>query len=292
MMRALFWILLLGNVALFAVMLRGGPGWGEQAYQAQPALHEEKIRLQGAPRSAPVKALPVPAATVVPLAASAPVASSATAVSSAPAVSAASPASAVNHAPAADSVPAADTVPAAKPAPALKPAQPAKPAPVAEKRNNPVCLEWGDFSGADLKRATEVLSGLQLGDKLSQRQVEYDKGYWVHIPPLRNKALANQKVLQLRARGVRDYFLVQEAGTLRYAVSLGVFKTQDAAEDYLNELRAKGVSSAQVGERAIKLKTTVFMLDNVDASTGTKLNAMKKDFAGSELKNIPCALTK
>lgn len=264
-MRTLFWILLLGNVILFAVMQRGGLGWGEQAYQAQPALHGEKIRLLVASQSAPIKALPVPApaeaSTVAQLAVSAPVAS---------------------HAP------------AANPAPALAASQvqAVKPAPLAVKPNTLICLEWGDFSGADLKRATEVLSALQLGDKLSQRQVEYDKGYWVHIPPLKNKALANQKILQLKARGVKEYFVVQEAGTLRYAISLGVFKTQDAAEDYLNELRAKGVRSAQVGERAIKLKTTLFMLDRVDASTETKLIQMRKDFAGSELKNVPCALTK
>lgn len=253
MMRALFWILLLGNVILFAVMLRGGPGWGEQAYQAQPALHEEKIRLLAAPQSAPIKALPDSAPALAPVGALAPLAASAPVVTTAPVA---------NHAP-------ADVKP-----------------------STAICLEWGDFSGADLKRATEALSALQLGDKLSQRQLEYNKGYWVHIPPLNNKAAANRKVLQLKARGVNEYFIVQGAGATRYAISLGVFKTQDAAQNYLNELRAKGVRSAQIGERASTLKTTLFMLNNVDALTEAKLAEMKADFAGSELKNVPCTLTR
>lgn len=276
-MRALFWILLLGNVILFAVMLRGGLGWGEQPYQVQPALHEEKIRLQDAPQSAPIKALPVPAP------ASAPVSTPAQMAASAPP---ASPLQAAKPAQAANSAPAVIPAPVDKPIPAAKPAS------ATVKQSTPICLEWGDFSGADLKRATEVLSALQLGDKLSQRQVEYNKGYWVYIPPLENRAAANRKVLQLKARGVREYFVLQEQGTLRYAISLGVFKTQDAAEDYLSELRAKRVRSAQVGERAIKLKTTLFLLNNVDALTETKLIQMRKDFAGSELKNVACALTR
>jgi len=155
-----------------------------------------------------------------------------------------------------------------------------------------VCLEWGDFSGADLTRAANALSALELGDKLSQRQIEYNKGYWVFIPPLKNKAAVDQKISQLKARGVNEYFVVQDEGALRNAISLGIFKTQEAAQNYHKALRAKDVRTAQVGERASKLKTTVFMLNGVDPMTEDKLIAAKKDFAGSELKKIPCALTR
>ena len=246
-MRTLFWILLLGNVILFAVMQRGGIGWGEQPYQPQPALHEEKIRLLDATQSSPAKVLPesVPAASPVftpdLVAASAPV---------------------VNPAPA-DSV-----------------------------QNSMVCLEWGEFSGDDLKRATEVLSVFQFGEKLNQRQVGYNKGFWVYIPPLKNKTAASKKVSQIKALGVREYFIVQDAGAFRNAISLGVFKAHDAAQNYLNELHAKGVLSARIGERASKFKTTIFILNNVDASNEVKLNELGKDFAGSELKNVPCSLTR
>ena len=260
-MRTLFWVLLLGNAILFAVMQRGGLGWVEQAYQVQPALHADKIRLLDATQNAPIKELPDSAPVVAPVS-----------------ILAQLPASA----------PVANTAPVVIPAPAPAPA----PATATAKQNTPICLEWGDFSGADLKHAIEVLSTMQLGDKLSQRQVEYNKGYWVYIPPLKNKAAANRKVSQLKALGIKEYFIVQDAGALRYAISLGVFKTQDAAQNHLNELRGQGVRTAQIGERASKLKTTMFMLNKVDALTEAKLTATKKDFPGSELKNIPCALTR
>ena len=151
------------------------------------------------------------------------------------------------------------------------------------------CLEWGDFSGADLARATAALGALQLGDKLSQRQAEHNIGYWVYVPPLRNKAAVNQKIAQLKARGIKEYFVVTEAGQWLNAISLGVFQTQEAAQGFLDELRAKGVVSTRLGERAGKFKATVFVLSGLDAATAARLTGMQKDFHGSELKNISCA---
>jgi len=181
-------------------------------------------------------------------------------------------------------------LPAAAPAPVQAPVEaPAMPT----VRPDVSCMEWGEFSGADLTRATAALSALQLGDKLSQRQVEYAIGYWVYIPPMKDKAAVNQKIAQLKARGIDDYFVVPDAGPWLNAVSLGVFKTREAAQHFLDELRnSKGVRSAQIGERASKLKVTLFVLNGLDAKTGAELARIQKDFAGSELKDIPCALTR
>ena len=234
-MKALVWILLLGNVIFFAVMQWGGLlAADEQAAQAQPPLHEEKISVLSAPQGKPVAVLPA----------------------SAPA-----------------------PVPAPVEAPAALTAKP-----------DVSCMEWGEFSGADLARATAALSTLQLGDKLSQHQVEYAIGYWVYISPMKDKAAVNQKIAQLKARGIDEYFVVPDAGPWQNAISLGVFKTREAAQHFLDELRrTKGVRSAQIGERASKLKVTLFVLNGLDAKTGTELARIQKDFAGSELKDIPCA---
>ncbi|BBJ00291.1 hypothetical protein FGKAn22_19830 [Ferrigenium kumadai] len=154
------------------------------------------------------------------------------------------------------------------------------------------CMEWGEFSGADLKRATAALGALRLGDRLNQRQVEQSIGYWVYIPPLKDKAAVAQKIAQLKARGIEEYFVVPDAGPWLHAISLGVFKTQEAAQSFLEGLRAKDVRSAQIGERASKLKMTVFVLNGLDGTAEAKLTAMQKDFSGSELKKVPCALTR
>jgi len=163
-------------------------------------------------------------------------------------------------------------------------ATPAQPA----AKPNTLCFEWGEFSGTDLARATTALSALQLGDKLSQRQIEYNIGYWVYIPPIKDKVAIAKKIAQLKARGVKEHFVVQEAGPWLNAVSLGIFKTQEAAQKFFDDLHAKGVRSAQIGERASKLKVTLFALNGLDAATGAGLAEIQKDFAESELKKIPC----
>ena len=255
-MRKLFWILLLGNVVLFAAMQLGWMGWGDQEPQAQPALNPDKIRLLESAQNVPAKNPPAPAQLNMP--ASAPVQVRAA------------------HAP----------------APALAPGQAGALSKAVQPRNAQACMEWGEFSGPDLARAAAALSGMQSGVKLSRRQVERDIGYWVYISPLKSRASANRKVAELKALGVSEYFIVLAAGPWHNAISLGVFKTRDAAQNYLNYLRTRGVHTAKVGARVSKVKETIFNLGMVDAVTAAKLTAMQKDFPGSELKEVPCTLTR
>ena len=255
-MRKLFWILLLGNVVLFAAMQLGWMGWGDQEPQAQPALNPDKIRLLESAQNVPAKNPPAPAQLNMP--ASAPVQVKAA------------------HAP----------------APALSPGQAGALSKAVQPRNAQACMEWGEFSGPDLARAAAALSGMQSGVKLSRRQVERDIGYWVYISPLKSRASANRKVAELKALGVSEYFIVLAAGPWHNAISLGVFKTRDAAQNYLNYLRTRGVHTAKVGARVSKVKETIFNLGMVDAVTAAKLTAMQKDFPGSELKEVPCTLTR
>lgn len=151
-----------------------------------------------------------------------------------------------------------------------------------------ICMEWGEFSGGDLARATSALEELHLGDRLVRREVEHTIGYWVFIPPLRDKASVLRKIDQLKARGVEEYFVVQEAGSTQNAISLGIFRTREAAEHYLSELRKRDVRSAQVGERSGKLKATVLVLNELDASLSGKLEEMHQRFPGSDLQEISC----
>jgi len=150
------------------------------------------------------------------------------------------------------------------------------------------CWEWSDFSGRDLQDANAALANLNLGNKLSQRLIEYSSGFWVYIPPLKDKAAVAQKVAQLKARGVEEYFVVQEAGEWLHAISLGVFRSEDKAQKYLASLKELGVKSAKTGERASKLKATVFVFTQLDDALVEQLKTLQKEFASSELKSVEC----
>ncbi len=150
------------------------------------------------------------------------------------------------------------------------------------------CFEWGDFSDGDLDQAAKALKKLSLGEKLSQREIDRVIGFWVYIAPLKDKAAVSHKLAQLKERGVTDYFVVQEAGDWLNAISLGLFKSRESAQKFLEGLRNKGVSSAKMGERTGKSRATIFIINGLDEKTSVKLTALQKEFSGSELKIVSC----
>lgn len=150
------------------------------------------------------------------------------------------------------------------------------------------CLEWGEFSGNDLKRAISALAMLNLGGQLSRRQVEYISGYWAYIPPPKTRAEIDRKISVLKARGVVDYFIVQEPGRWHNAISLGVFKTKESAKKFVDKLAAQGIKTPVVGERKSKLKFTVFVLKNPEAAVIEKVTELHREFDGSELRSAVC----
>lgn len=151
-----------------------------------------------------------------------------------------------------------------------------------------LCMTWGEFSGDNLARADAALATLQLGDKLQRRIVEHVGGYWVYMPPQKNIDQVNRKIEQLRKLGVYDYFVVQEKGEWLHAISLGVFRTEQAAGNFLAALKTKGVRTAKVGERQSRLKFTLFELNGIDEATAEKLRQIQPDFPDSELKSADC----
>ena len=161
-----------------------------------------------------------------------------------------------------------------------------------QKPETPICMEWGEFSGSELDRVEKSLSGLNLGNKLGRKEVEYETSYWVYMPPLKDKRSVTRKVREIRKLGITEYFVVGSAEKWANAISLGVFKTQEAAENHLKYLRTQGIRTAIVGERGTKLRAVWFELNAIDAQTKAKLIELQKEYTASELKNTNCTLTK
>ncbi len=145
------------------------------------------------------------------------------------------------------------------------------------------CLEWGALVGAEAARAEQALEPLALGAKLTQRKIAEVAGYWVYMPPLANRQAATQKTGELKRLGVEDYFIVSDDPKWRNAVSLGVFKTEEAAIARLAALRVKGVRTAVVGPRDAQPGRTYFQVHDASAALVAKLNELKQDFPDTEL---------
>jgi hypothetical protein len=149
-----------------------------------------------------------------------------------------------------------------------------------------ICMEWGSFTLADAPKAEKALEPLLLSGRIEQRRTEEKAGWWVFIPPQPNRPTALKKAAELKKLGVDDYFVVQDED-FRWALSLGVFRTAEAARTRLLALRAQGVRSAQVGPREMMVPKVWLQMKGIDAATEARLKEIARQVDGSELRNCP-----
>ena len=160
--------------------------------------------------------------------------------------------------------------------------------PVSAVKKQPLastCVEWGSFTVADVPRAEKALEPLGLGARLAQRRTEEPAGWWVFIPSQASRQAAVKKAAELKDLGVEDYFIVQEEGEHRWALSLGVFRSEDAAQARLAALRAQGVRSARAGPRETVVPRIWLQVKSVDAPLQARLKEIARQLEGSELKD-------
>ena len=154
-----------------------------------------------------------------------------------------------------------------------------------------VCLEWGLFSEQELVQARTALRPLKLDDNdISVRSASARTStWWVYIPPLKTKQEANKKVEELKGLNIQDSFVMQDNNRWRYAVSLGVFSTEVAADKYLAHIREKGVKSAKAAPRNLDGVHSSMIIKAGGANIEAELVKLKQDFPATELKAVPCS---
>ena len=149
------------------------------------------------------------------------------------------------------------------------------------------CIEWGSFTLADAARAELALEPLALGTRLARRRTEESASWWVFIPSQGSRQSALRKAAEIKELGVRDYFVVQEEGEHRWAVSLGIYRSEEAAQARLAALRNQGLHDARVGARDNVVPKVWLQVNSVDASLQARLKVLARQIEGSELKDCP-----
>lgn len=145
------------------------------------------------------------------------------------------------------------------------------------------CVEWGWFTLAAAPRAEQALEPLGLGARLTSRRSEEKAGWWVYLPPKGGKAGAQKMVEELKSVGLDDFHVMQEEGKMRWAISLGVFSSEAAANARLEAARAKGVRDAQTGARETQVSKVSFQVQDADAALRAKLAEIAQQFPGSDV---------
>ena len=150
-----------------------------------------------------------------------------------------------------------------------------------------VCLEWGPFPDSERERAAAALEPFQLGRLLVQRRVEASASWWAFVPAQPTRAAAERRAAELRTAGFADLFIV-EAGEQRYAVSLGVFRSEEAARRMAERARERGFAAVQHASRGQVASDTVFVVRDPQPALLARVRELQPEFGGLEPKTGPC----
>lgn len=153
-----------------------------------------------------------------------------------------------------------------------------------------VCAEWGPFSEAERVRAQSSIEPLDLGKLITQKKIEVIANYWLFLPPAATKAAADRRVDELKAQGVREASVV-DSGAQRLAISLGAFRTEEAAQARMNTLKGQGVTNIKVGQRTQSVQQTALVVRDPPAPTVVRLKELQGGFPGTEVKIGTCEKT-
>jgi len=180
---------------------------------------------------------------------------------------------------------AAGTPAEAAPAPVAPTSAPAPvPAPAAPAF---ACTEVGPFDADDAPRFETRLAALALGERQSRRAVQaQDVTSWlVNIPPQGSKEAADRKAAELLNLGVSNFYIMNGDSPLKYAISLGMFKTESGAHALLAQLNKQGVRSARITPRGPQTTHYVYRLRDLDAATRKRVAGYAERFDGADVKN-------
>ena len=191
---------------------------------------------------------------------------------------------------AARAAPAAD--PAGIPSPAaaaVEASAAAAPAPAkAEAPARPLaCIDVGTFSAGEAKRFEARLASLDLGERQSRQAVQAQDvtSYLVNIPPQGGKEAAERKAAELRGLGVTNFFIMQGDSPMKWAISLGVFKTENGAQALLAQLNKQGVHSARITPRGPSVQRYSYRFRDIEAAARARIESVADAVSSAETTN-------
>ncbi|WP_455207539.1 hypothetical protein [Kaarinaea lacus] len=146
--------------------------------------------------------------------------------------------------------------------------------PSSKSSGKPICYALGPFDG--LPQAKNIAEKLQdLGAFTSERSksTESPMGFWVYLEGSKTWKDAKEKVIALEKQGIKDMFIVGR-GTMKNAVSLGLYKNEEGAQDRVKQLK-------KLGEKP-KIQTQYKQMDqywidiDVEAGQDQVINTIEK----------------
>ena len=156
---------------------------------------------------------------------------------------------------------------------------------LAESLKGSACVDFG-VRPADGARAGISFAAMNLGDRLSSRNIEDFTRFAVSLPPQKDKRAADALVASLKKAGVKDVSVLGDN-----SISLGVYSSDEAAKKAGSDLQNKAgslVKELQITPRGAQVKETLFTVKEPDMNMIARLTIMQREFDTSSLKAVAC----
>lgn len=147
------------------------------------------------------------------------------------------------------------------------------------------CTQAGVFAAADARRFETRINRLGFRDRQSRIGVPFQEvtSHLVYLPPNGGKEGADKRVAELKEKGVENFFVMHGDSPLRWAVSLGVFKSEAAAQGLVAALNKQGVRGVRVLPRGPQGTRAAWQFRNLTEEERTRLAGIADDFSGVQL---------
>ena len=176
------------------------------------------------------------------------------------------------------------------PAPAPVPAEPAapkpEPAPAAPKELV-ACTLVGNFSAPEARRFEALLAPLALGQRQARENISAPEvtSHIVFIPSPGSKEAADRKAAELKELGITSYFIMNDNSPMKYAISLGVFKSETSAQTLLATLTKQGVVGAKVAGRTSQATRMAYRFRALEPAAKAKVDAVLAKFPDQQARS-------
>ena len=163
---------------------------------------------------------------------------------------------------------------------------PPEPVPVPAPVATIACTQAASFAAGDARRFETRVERLGFGARQSRTSVPYQDvtSHLVYLPPNGGKEGADKRVAELKEKGVTNFFVMQGEGPMKWAVSLGVFKTDTAAQGLVTALSKQGVRGVRVLPRGPQTTRAAWQFRHLTEEERKRVAEIADDFAGVQVR--------
>lgn len=149
------------------------------------------------------------------------------------------------------------------------------------------CVQAGPFSTADARRFESRIANLDLAARQTRVEVPFQEvtSRLIYLPPNGGREGAQRRSAELKERGVENFFIMQGDSPLRWAISLGVFKTEGAAQKLVDQLQRQGVRGVRILPRGPQVTRFAYQYRAVGPVARTRLASIAGNYSGASMRD-------